>query len=101
MKPTGKLVDATITTDYERWLSCPAIQAARKASAMGLQNEIPFELVAGKPIKIYMTPLAPDQGHFASECELTHWPVWVSEFEASLGHTESPWVCAHMADIPD
>lgn len=98
MNPSGKLVDAHITTDRERYFSCPAIQAARHNHQRF--REIPFEQIAGTPIRIHLRPLPPKVGVYAELCEMTHWPVYIEDARLR-GHKSEPWVCPHMIDLPD
>lgn len=98
MKATGKLVDVTITTDRERYYSCPAVQEALRDGAMHESN--PFEKIAGTKLRIHSVPVEPGVGAFAKFCELTHWPVWIGD-SLEFGHDSNSWVCPHMVDIPD
>ena len=98
MKVTGKLVDVTITTDRERFYSCPAIQECLKDASLRESN--PFEKITGTKIRIHSVPMEPGAGRHAEFCKLTHWPVWIGDsFE--FGHESNSWVCPHMVDIPD
>lgn len=95
---TGRLIDITLTTDQERYDSCPSIQANRRNPSL---RERPFTEFAGAPLKIFSNPVTHTAGDgFAFLCELPHFEVWTPDAQ-KYGHRTVAWVCAHMAEIPD
>jgi len=98
MIPKGRLTEAHITTDRERYYRCPAVIAARNDQK--LNERMPFEMLAGRKILIHLEPLPPDVGAYASHCDLTHWPVCIEDSRGA-GHQTNAWVCPHMVDLPD
>jgi hypothetical protein len=86
-EPPPRIIECRVTTDYDRYVSCPAVRECLSRGAL-LNN---WEKVAGQKLRIFPTPLPPNVGSYSEFCPLPHWRVCREDSQVH-GHDSTSWV---------